>query len=246
MAQMIFKRYEKKYLLNRESYEFIRDAISERTVPDKYSKSDVCNIYYDTPDYRIIRASIQKPVYKEKLRLRSYGVPKDNTSCFLELKKKYKGVVYKRRISEEYLKGYDYLNNTSDTIPHSQIKSEIEYFKGLYNPLQPSMNIFYKRVAFYDKNDKNVRFTFDWDIKYKNYDFDLRNGIFGKSLLNDDTFIMEIKTVGAVPLWVAEMLNKYRIYPSGFSKYGTAYLKMLEENTNIRKYFFIGDNMYVK
>lgn len=245
MAQMVFKRYEKKYLLSYDKYLRVLDEIKEHTVPDKYGQSDVCNIYFDTPDYRIIRASIQKPVYKEKLRLRAYGTPTDNSRCFLELKKKYKGVVYKRRIAEEYLKGYNYLLNIED-IPISQIKSEIDYFKLLYQNPAPKMNIFYKRAAFYERSDKNIRFTFDWDIKYKNYDFDLRNGIYGQKLMNDEKIILEIKTSGAVPLWTSEMLDRNHIYPTGFSKYGNAYLKMLSHNTEIRKYFFIGDNTNVK
>jgi len=245
MAQMVFKRYEKKYLIDIENYNKILEEISDYTVPDKYGESDVCNIYFDTPDFRIIRASIQKPVYKEKLRLRSYGTPDDYSPCFLELKKKYKGIVYKRRISEEYLKGYNYLLTIEDTLPCSQIKNEIAYFKEIYGNPQPAMNIFYKRRAFYLKNDKNVRFTFDWDVRYKNYELDLKNGIYGEKLLPDNKIIMEIKTAGAVPLWTAEMLNRMCIYPSGFSKYGNAYLKMLSSDTEINKYFFIGENTNV-
>lgn len=224
LPQYIFKRYEKKYLLSSEQYNFLTDEIKKRTVPDKYGESDVCNIYFDTPDYRIIRASIQKPVYKEKLRLRCYGTPNDKSKCFLEIKKKYKGVVYKRRIMSDYLSGYNFLTGIKDEINPSQIKDEILYFKNFYNNLSPKMNIFYKRIALYDKDDYKVRFTFDKDIKYKTENLDLRNGISGEKIIPDNNVIMEIKTIGAMPLWTVELLNMAEIYPTSFSKYGTAYM----------------------
>ena len=114
MAQYIFKRYEKKYLLNTEQYNDALNMLSLNTVSDKYGESDICNLYFDTPDFRIIRKSIEKPVYKEKLRLRCYGKPSDKSTCFLEIKKKFKGVVYKRRIATDYIDGYNYLTNIYD------------------------------------------------------------------------------------------------------------------------------------
>lgn len=232
MYQYIFKRYEKKYILNLWQYEEILKVISDKTVPDKYGKSDICNIYCDTDDYRIIRASIQKPPYKEKLRLRCYGTPDDSSRCFLELKKKYKKVVYKRRISADYNTGLDYLFNKKTEIPTSQIKNEIDYFRSFYNNPLPKVNIFYKRTAFYDKNDKCVRFTFDSDLKYRDYDLDLKNGNYGKLILPQDRIIMEIKTAGGMPLWVTDLLQRLEIYPTSFSKYGTAYTDMLN-NKNL-------------
>jgi len=223
--QYIFKRYEKKYLIDYAKYtEFLR-RISDKTVEDKYGESDVCNIYFDTPDFRVIRASIAKPVYKEKLRLRCYGVPDNKSPAFLELKKKYKGVVYKRRILSAYNEGYDYLTGFDDKIKPSQIKSEIEYFRKINQNLAPSMNIFYKRRAFYGKDDKNLRFTFDTDLLYRNCDLNLKNGIYGDRIIPEGLYIMEIKTAGAIPLWVCEILTDMQIYPTSFSKYGMAYLK---------------------
>lgn len=143
MIKTIFKRYENKYILNERQYQAVLRAIEKNTVPDKYGQSNVCSIYYDTPDRRLIRASQEKPVYKEKLRLRSYGVPRKDSDCFLELKKKYKGVVYKRRIVAPYSDGIDYMAGNSGVIPPSQIKNEIEYFKKYYGVLSPSVDIFY-------------------------------------------------------------------------------------------------------
>lgn len=228
MYQYIFKRYEKKYILTLEQYNEVLKYISENTVPDKYGISDILNIYCDTPDYRIIRTSVQKPPYKEKLRLRCYGVPDGNRRCFLELKKKYKRVVYKRRISADYQTGFLYLTGENPPLPDSQIKREIDYFRDFYSNPTPKVNIFYKRSAFYDKKDKNIRFTFDTDLRYRDYDLDLKNGIYGKLILPNDRIIMEIKTLGAMPLWVSEILTRLKIYPTSFSKYGTAYTDMLE------------------
>ena len=201
--------------------------LTYNTVPDKYGESNICNIYFDTPNFRIIRNSIEKPVYKEKLRLRCYGTPDDQSKCFLEIKKKYKGIVYKRRISSNYSDGYQYLTDKFDNIPESQIKDEIEFFKKFYEHPKEKADIFYRRLAFYDKEDCNIRITFDRDIKYRFYDLDLKNGIFGKKLLPEDKVIMEIKTSGAVPLWIAKMLDELKVYPVPFSKYGNAYIQFI-------------------
>lgn len=230
MYQYIFKRYEKKYLLDTKQYNEILKLISDNTVPDKYGESDILNIYCDTPDYRIIRTSIQKPPYKEKLRLRCYCTPEDNSRCFLEIKKKYKRVVYKRRISTDYKTGLLYINGNNPTLTESQIKNEIDYFRNFYSNPLPKVNIFYRRKAFYDKSDKNIRFTFDTALRYRDYEFDLKNGIYGKLILPEDKVVMEIKTLGAMPLWVSEILTRLKIYPTSFSKYGTAFTDMINSN----------------
>lgn len=228
MIKTIFKRYEKKYILDERQYQAVLRATQKFTVPDKYGQSEVCSIYYDTPDRRLIRASQEKPVYKEKLRLRSYGVPKDSSDCFLELKKKYKGVVYKRRIVAPYSDGVAYMEGNGE-LESSQIKNEIEYFKKYYGVLSPSVDIFYSRLAFYDAADPNVRLTFDSDILYRDYELDLKNGIYGERVLPEGLYLMELKTAGAMPLWTAEMLTRLKIYPSSFSKYGTAYKNILNK-----------------
>ncbi len=227
MFQYIFKRYEKKYRLNNEQFNTILNAIKQFTVPDKYGKTTVNSLYFDTPQKLLIRTSIEKPVYKEKLRLRCYNQCSENGYTFTEIKKKFKGVVYKRRIISSYCDAYNYLTDKNDVIPPSQIKNEIDYFKKRYSELQPSMCIFYDRLAFYDKNDMNVRITFDTNILYRDYDLDLTKGAYGNKILPDGNYIMEIKTLGAMPLWLSNILDKNKIYPTSFSKYGNAYLKTL-------------------
>lgn len=226
MLQTIFKRYENKYILDERQYQAVLRAIEKLTVPDKYGQSEVCSIYYDTPDRRLIRASVEKPVYKEKLRLRSYGVPREDSDCFLELKKKYKGVFYKRRIAAPYSDCIAYMKGNGK-LESSQIRNEIEYFKKYYGVLSPSVDIFYRRLAFYDAADPNVRLTFDSDILFRDYELDLKNGIYGERVLQKGLYLMELKTAGAMPLWTAEMLTRLKIYPSSFSKYGTAYKNIL-------------------
>ena len=226
MLQTIFKRYENKYILDERQYQAVLRAIERFTVPDKYGQSEVCSIYYDTPDRRLIRASVEKPVYKKKLRLRSYGVPREDSDCFLELKKKYKGVVYKRRIAAPYSVCIAYMKGNGK-LESSQIRNEIEYFKKFYGVLSPSVDIFYSRLAFYDAADPNVRLTFDSDILFRDYELDLKNGIYGERVLQKELYLMELKTAGAMPLWTAEMLSSLKIYPSSFSKYGTAYKNIL-------------------
>lgn len=192
MFQTIFKRYENKYIINETQFRKLSAAIEKYTVPDRYAKSDVCSIYYDTPDNRIIRASIEKPPYKEKLRLRSYGVPSESTHCFLELKKKYKGVVYKRRVAVPYSDGISYMEG-GGTLPPSQIKNEIEWFKNYYGVLLPSVDIFYKRAAFCDACDPNVRLTFDTDIMFRDYELDLKTEFTAKEFCKTDFTLWSLK-----------------------------------------------------
>lgn len=228
MTQYIFKRYEKKYKISKHEFEMILSEMHDYVIPDKYGDTAIKSLYFDTPQKILIRNSIEKPVYKEKLRLRCYNDCTYNTESFSEIKKKFKGVVYKRRIISDYKTAYNYLTDSSDDIPPSQIKNEIDYFKRRYEGLEPSMCIFYDRKAFYDKNDMNVRITFDNNITYRDYDLDLTKGVYGKTILSNDYYIMEIKTPGAMPLWLCDILDKNHIYPVSYSKYGNAYLNTLK------------------
>lgn len=241
MFQTVFKRYENKYFVNPAQYSAVLEILERNAVPDEYGKSRICSIYYDTPDKRLIRASLEKPVYKEKLRLRTYGVPDGGSQCFIEIKKKYKGVVSKRRIGAAYSDGLSYMSGGAVNIKPSQIKKEIEYFKSHYGALAPSADIFYSRLAFFDRQDRNVRITFDSDIVFRTYGFDLSNGDSGEPVLQNGVYLMEIKTAGAMPLWTARMLTELKIYPASFSKYGTAYKKLLSDG-GMKKIITTGGN----
>lgn len=235
MYQNIFERYEKKYLLSREQYRQITNALSYNTVPDEYGESRVCSLYYDTPDHRLIRASLEKPFYKEKLRLRCYGIPGDNSNCFVELKKKCDGIVYKRRICTGYRAGIGYLAGEEYNLDNAQISREIDYFLQYYHNIAPAMACFYDRHAIYDRNDPALRITFDRNIICRDYDLDLRRGVYGSRLLPDGKILMELKIPGAMPVWLADLLDVLKIFPTSFSKYGTAYRRLiLEKNDSDR------------
>ncbi|MGN1095770.1 MAG: VTC domain-containing protein [Eubacteriales bacterium] len=224
----IFKRVEKKYLLTRTQYEAFLRASLGRLCADKFGKSAVCNIYYDTPDYRIIRNSIDATVYKEKLRLRSYGTPDENSRVFLEIKKKYKGVVYKRRAAMTLSQAEKYIS-CGDKPFDSQIMREIDYFMRFYSYPCAAVVLCYDRRAYTDSENTGVRLTFDENIRYRTSDLFLEHGSAGKNIIPSDAVLMEIKTDGAMPLWLATLLGQLSIFPTSFSKYGTAYRDICKE-----------------
>lgn len=225
----VFKRVEKKYILTQEQYEALMPVVDEYMSPDSYGKSTIYNIYFDTPTHAIIRTSMDKPVYKEKLRLRCYCRPDDDTTAFVEIKKKYRGVVYKRRISMSYRDAMDFTCRGIPPKYDSQIAHEIEWVLGFYDKIAPAMILTYDRVAFFAKDDPNLRITFDTNLLSRDYDFELSLGAYGKSLLPDGCYLMEIKIPDAMPVWLARKLDELRIYPTTFSKYGTAYSDVLQK-----------------
>ena len=227
----IFKRVEKKYLLDSSKREALLEAISPMLIPDSYGRSTISSFYLDTPDYRIIRASIaakeEGHAYKEKLRLRAYGTPDDGSQVFLEIKKKYKGVVYKRRISLTLAEAMDYINGGASP-PDSQIMREIDYAMNFYCHPKPAALVSYERDAFFVRDLPAIRITFDSNVRYRSDDLDLSHGSRGKILIPDGVSIMEIKTDVAMPLWLSHVLDRQKIYPSSFSKYGNAYLDIIK------------------
>ena len=221
----IFKRIEKKYRINQSEKDNLLSEISERLIPDVHGKSRIFSFYLDTPDFRLIRASIEATTYKEKLRLRCYGTPNDDSKVFFEIKKKFKGVVFKRRVSMSLTEANDYISN--GILPFdSQIMREIDYAMHFYNHPTPSTLITYDREAYYVKNAPHIRITFDSNIRYQADDcfYETENG---RQILSDGEYILEIKTDGAMPKWLSNALDKCEIRPSSFSKYGTAYREMM-------------------
>ncbi|MCR4578698.1 MAG: polyphosphate polymerase domain-containing protein [Clostridiales bacterium] len=219
--QTCFERYEKKYLLTREQYLAVLSGMSEHMKPDEHPRYTICNVYYDTENFDLIRASLEKPVYKEKMRVRSYGVPGNLDKVFIELKKKYDGVVYKRRITMEMIKADRYLRGRRFG-PGSQISREIDWFTQFYKPV-PKVFIAYDREAYAAKNGSELRITFDTALRARSNDVDLRLGDHGVPLLQDDSILMEIKIPGTAPFWLARLLSENGIFPVSFSKYGTYY-----------------------
>lgn len=227
--QGTFERYEKKYLLNPVQYELIKSRMMEWMEPDEYPEGTICNIYYDTPDRRLIRRSLERPVYKEKLRLRSYGVPDGDSPVFIELKKKYQGIVYKRRVDSTLDFAVKYLECRGEADCGSQVFKEIDWFLTFYENVIPSMYIAYHRLAWRGKEDRELRVTFDDQIVWRENYLDLTAGIWGNDLLNPGERLMEIKIPGAMPLWMADVFDEAGVSPVSLSKYGKGYQETLKE-----------------
>ena len=221
-TKLTFKRYEKKYLLSREQYEKLFRELQDHIVPDAYHRSTVCSIYYDTDDYELIRRSIEAPVYKEKLRLRSYGVPDDDGTVFIELKKKYKGMVYKRRVPMGAKAAMAYLAGEAGPTECSQMTREIDWFLH-ENDVKPKAFIACDRYAWVDRENAELRITFDENLRWRTDRLDLTLGADGESLTEPGAVLMEIKIPGTAPLWLARLLSDQRVFPTSFSKYGTCY-----------------------
>ena len=237
--QSVFERYEKKYLLSSEQYEALIGRIGELAAPDRFGETTVMNLYYDTPDYRIIRHSLEKPVYKEKLRIRSYGVPESGSGSFLELKKKYRGIVYKRRIALPYGEAVGHLEEDQPFQTETQIGKEIDYFRTRNPELTRGMVIIYERTAYAGVTDPELRITFDRNIRYRERGpaCDLTAGSEGTEILAPGERIMEVKVPRAMPLELVHLFNELKIYPHSFSKYGQAYLSRFGKSkvTGMRK-----------
>ncbi len=222
--QTCFRRVERKYLLTREQYSAIKRGMAAYVKPDEYSLYTICSIYYDTEDYRLIRTSLEKPVYKEKLRLRSYGVPYRHDQVFVELKKKFDGVVYKRRITLEAKAAEEYLSGLPLSQP-TQISREIDWFMQSYHAV-PKAFIGYDREAYAGKEQPDLRVTFDTNLRARDWDLCLRSGDYGELLLPQDQILMELKIPDSAPLWLARLLSENGVFPSSFSKYGAYYCRL--------------------
>ena len=230
-VQQVFKRYEKKYMLKGDQEERFLDAVKEHMVMDQYGEHTICNIYFDDDIFSLFRRSIDKPKYKEKLRLRTYGVPENGDhQAFVEIKKKFDGVVYKRRVSMKLKTAENYLYNGVHPKKDSQILREIDWFLKLHAPVKPKVLLTYRRRAFYEKDFPDFRMTIDKDITCRFDDLDLKNGVGGEKLLDEDCALLEIKIPGIMPLWMSKILSELKIFPVSFSKIGTYYTRTPELN----------------
>lgn len=225
--QSTFKRHEIKYLLTQQQKQAILQVMQPYMKPDQYGRITIRNVYYDTDNYRLIRRSLEKPVYKEKLRIRSYQTAAPDDPVFVELKKKYKSVVYKRRLTLPEIQVRNSFQNGSPLAIHSQIAEEIEYFRSYYGSLHPTVFLSYEREAFYALDGGDFRVTFDENILYRTYDFSLGSKAYGMPLLEKGQTLMEIKTAGGLPLWMSHALNRLMVFRTSFSKYGLSYQDLM-------------------
>ena len=237
--QNIFQRYELKYILTLEQKERLLRGMAPYMSMDKFGRDTIRNIYFDTDHYRLIRHSIERPVYKEKLRVRSYRLAKPNTKVYVELKKKYQSIVYKRRISLPEQDAMDWLCSPITTslasshpnVPDLQIAREIEYFRTYYETLHPAVFLSYEREAFYALDGSDFRVTFDDHVLVRQDNLSLKFDVGGQSILDEGKVLMEIKTSGGIPLWMTRLLTQEKIYKTSFSKYGTAYQTIIYPKT---------------
>ena len=225
--QTVFKRYELKYMLTQAQKQKVLQAMEPYMTLDKYGRTTIRNIYYDTDSYLLIRRSIDKPAYKEKLRIRSYSQAKPDSTVFVELKKKYDSVVYKRRISLPELEAMEWVNGEQHCHKHTQISDEVDYFIDHYETLHPAVFLSYEREAFFSNDGSDFRVTFDDTILCREEDLSLESEVYGTSLLPEGMVLMEVKCSGGIPLWMTHVLSKEHIYKTSFSKYGTAYQTMI-------------------
>lgn len=220
----IFERYELKYLLNVRQQAALLDIMAAHMEPDEYGQSSIRNIYYDTNDFRLVRRSLEKPIYKEKFRVRSYGRADADSTVFVELKKKYKSIVYKRRIAMPERKAADWLCGDGFPPEQTQITEEMLYFIRFYETLRPAVFLSYDREAYRMRTGGDLRVTFDTNILYRREGLSLCEDVWGASLLEPGQVLMEIKTMGGIPLWFVHFLTENRLYKTSFSKYGAAYM----------------------
>lgn len=233
--QMIFKRYELKYLMRKSTRDALARGMEPYMVPDRFSHSSIRNIYYDTPNYRLIRESLDKPVYKEKLRVRSYGRAGQEDQVFVELKKKYESVVYKRRLEMPQAQALEAMLGCAP-LPETQIGHEIRATLDFYQELIPRVFLSYERDA-YHALDTDFRLTFDESIRYRQEELTLDSDTWGAPLLDNDTVLMELKVSDSVPLWMVSLLSRLRIQKTTFSKYGAAYRQIqLERQKGVLRY----------
>ena len=218
----VFERYETKYMLNNSQYETLRKELNEYMQHDEYGKHTICTVYYDTDDFAIIRNCLDKPKFREKLRMRSYGIPMLQDTVYLELKKKSSGITYKRRISLKLKDANTYMKGGHSPLPQNQIFKEIDWFTHQHD-LSAKVMLCYDRIALFGKVDAELRITFDSNIRWRDYNVALEKGDYGTALLPSEHCLMEIKTTNALPYWLARMLSQNEIYPTSFSKYGTIY-----------------------
>lgn len=224
---MVFKRYELKYFLTTKQYNELKLAMDNHMKMDMYGRHTINNIYFDTPDFLLIRRSIEKPCYKEKLRVRCYGKFTPDSTVFVEMKKKFDGVVYKRRLILPQNEAFDFLIDSKPLEKQTQIAKELSYFMEHYETLAPAIVLSYDREAYFGLENPDFRMTFDHDIRINTSDIHFGTDSEFTRILSDDVVLLEVKTGMGIPLWLSDFFSAHHIYKTSFSKYGTSYQKFL-------------------
>jgi hypothetical protein len=243
MITKTFKRYEIKYFVTPGQFEIIKAELEKRMTLDKFCVSGgsymIYNLYFDTASNEIIRHSLDRPYYKEKLRMRSYTMPTcGEDTVFVELKKKIGGIVAKRRAIMMFGQATALLENgivpEMQTYEDRQVIAEISSFLRRYQ-VKPKVFISYERIAYFDRNDPELRVSFDSNILTRRFSVSLTAGDYGTELLDSDDILMEIKCGGAIPLWLCRLLSDMRIFKTSFSKYGAEFKKQYNQTNKYKK-----------
>lgn len=288
----VFKRVEKKYRIGAAERAAVEAAAGGPMAVDAYGRTRITSLYLDTPERSMIARSVEKPLYKEKLRLRAYGdaagvalmgafgagpivrepgglplsdgevetrvaaglqVPGAAAALpvFFGIKKKFKGIVYKRRLALTlpaalaFVSGLPYeqacarwplsdaaLAAAALSPVTRQIARELEVAMDRWLPLVPSMGIACDRVAWAYRPEMFQEWEgdelFDSELRIT-FDDCLeyldchRFRSPWRPIIESSESVMEIKSAGPYPPWLVEVLSAERIYPASFTKYGNAY-----------------------
>ena len=228
--QDVFERYELKYFLTAHQKKILLNEMEGRLNLDRYGRTTIRNIYYDTDSFRLIRDSLDHPVYKEKLRVRSYQRADIGDMVFVEIKKQFEDVVYKRRVAMPRLAAERWIDSKGSLPFSSQITSEIDYFLEFYEGIEAKVFLSYEREAYAGIKDPDFRLTLDENILARDSELNLGSDIWGTPLLPPGTTLMEVKIAGSMPLWMAKFLSENSISKFTYSKYGTYYRDYLAGN----------------
>lgn len=235
METMTFERVEKKWRMTPEQFKNLLPILEEHMHKDSYGKSTICSEFYDTPDFYLIRKSIERPPFKEKIRVRSYGIPTEDSPVFVEVKRKLNGIGYKRRISVPYKDAKRLMKGEAIGSDNPQIEKEFLELVKRYHPI-PVATLCYERVAMYEKGNDDLRITIDFNMRYRTENTDLTFGDKGEQVLTDErTVLMEVKGSDGIPKWLEDELTRLRIYRAPFSKIGTAFSEHIAKTLSFGK-----------
>lgn len=245
----IFERTEKKYVITRRQFDLLMSAIGDKLCEDQYARSVISSLYFDTVEDTLINRSMEKPFYKEKLRIRSYGPAGVDDLVFVELKKKFDGIVYKRRVqlprdlAIAYLQGdVSYQEavrvavglgvlNAEDALSSSKLQTvrEIDATIARYSKLRPRIMVVVDRLSLKSTDGSGIRFTFDFNPRWRAQSLTFDQGEGGHLLYGEQerNIIMEIKCQKAYPLWLVRALSNLRVYPQPCSKIAGAYTALI-------------------
>lgn len=233
MHEEIFNRIEKKYLIDVPTRKKLLNVIEKNTKEDKYFKSEIFNIYFDTDNFDLIIKSIENPDFKEKFRARGYS---GFDRVFLEIKTKEKErdvrIGHKRRVllTHKQFKKFLKREKTAEELAGGQIAKEVDYLVSYFD-LKPQILVYYSRKSYVGEDD--LRITFDENLSYRNKDLNFKRTIHDKHYFSDKrNIIMEVKARGGMPLWLTHLLSENKIFPERFSKIGKIYEKIRKE-TNV-------------